>query len=222
MKKESKFFDRESIVIISIMAVGILILIADSLWFKGWVSAAYWGFGLSAVYGLYAFLKGGAHLQKIWVFALIAGFVELLADHYLVSYTGTLVYPKNEPMLWTSPLYMPFSWLAVLFQIGYIGWKISFKLGKGKAAILLLVLGSIIIPLYEHWAINAGWWYYQAAPMKWDVPYYISLAEGLLMLSIPFLLRMVTDSKWKSVIILGIIQGLIMLVASFIAYNLLG
>lgn len=222
MREESKFFDRDTKVIITIMAFGILMLVADSLWFKGWVSAAYWGFGLSAIYGFYAFFKGSPALQKMWVFALIAGFTELLADHYLVSFTGTLVYPTNEPMLWTSPLYMPFSWLAVLFQIGYIGWKISFKFGKVKAAIILLVLGSLIIPLYEHWAINADWWYYRDAPMIWDVPYYISLAEGLLMLSIPFLLRMVTAKQWKSVIILGIVQGLIMLIASFIAFSILG
>lgn len=73
MKQESKFFDRDTIVIITIMAIGILILVADSLWFKGWVSAAYWGFGLSAIYGLYVFLKGGIHLQKY-------GFSLLLQD----------------------------------------------------------------------------------------------------------------------------------------------
>ncbi len=54
------------------------------------------------------------------IVAIVAGWVELLADWWLVSKTGTLVYYPGGPFILRSPLYMPFAWGIVLIQTAYV------------------------------------------------------------------------------------------------------
>jgi hypothetical protein len=81
-------------------------------------------------------------------------------------------------------------------------------------------MGCLIIPFYEFLAIHAGWWHYENAT-KWGlVPKYIYIAEGILMISIPTLFdRSANAPRWL-IVVLGIIQGLVMLGASFISFSL--
>ena len=208
--------------ILSSMALGILLLIIDSLLSYGWITAAWWGYGLSLLYVAYAIVKKDKLLTRFIIFALAAGLTELLPDNWLVKFTGTLIYPQDEPMLMSSPAYMPFSWLVVLVQMGYLGWWASYKIGLFKASLALMVMGALLIPLYEHWAINAGWWYYINTKMIGTVPYYIILAEGLLMATVPFILRKVEVANYYTAIAWGIAEGLVMWLACIVAWYTLG
>ncbi|MBT4774107.1 MAG: hypothetical protein HON99_00150, partial [Crocinitomicaceae bacterium] len=84
------------------------------------------------------------------------------------------------------------------------------------------IMGCIIIPVYEYFAIGAGWWSYDNCVMWGSVPAYIFVAEGLLMLSIPELFNRCENASLKWIPVLGIIQGLIMWLVCIIAFKLIG
>ncbi|GAB3653920.1 hypothetical protein GCM10027594_27870 [Hymenobacter agri] len=115
-------------VLLGLMALGIALLVHDSLTHRGWVTAARWSYGFFTAYALYAVLARDWLVARLLGFALVAGLAELVADAYLVESTHTLLYPRPEAMLWDSPLYMPFSWAVVLIQIGYLGWLLLGRL----------------------------------------------------------------------------------------------
>lgn len=209
-------------VMLGLMAVGIALLVHDSLTGQGWITAAYWGYGLFVAYAFYALLARDAVVGRLLGFALVAGLAELAADAYLVRVTETLVYPRPEPMLWDSPAYMPFSWAVVLTQIGFVAWLLLPRLGPWRTGLLLVPVSGLLIPLYESWAIHAGWWRYQAAPGLGLVPYYIYLAEALLMLPVPWLLTRAVGRGGRWVPLAGLLQGLVMLLACVVAFALVG
>ena len=78
------------------------------------------------------------------------------------------------------------------------------------------------VEIYEHLAIAAGWWHYRNTPTLFNVPYYVILAEGLLMLSIPFMFRRCERARWAAIPPLGVVQGAIMWAACLVAYALVG
>src|SRR5688572_8274121 len=94
-----------TIFVLSVMTLGILLLIIDSAQAKGWISAAWWGYGLSAVFLLGALIMRDKLLLRFFLFSITAGFAELISDAWLVQYTETLIYPPDEPMLLSSPAY---------------------------------------------------------------------------------------------------------------------
>ena len=208
--------------IIGSMVLAVMFLVFNAYFFKGWVSATLWGYGFSLAYFLFAIFTKDALLGRFLLFGLVAGWIELLPDHWLVAGTKTLVYPPGEPIIDSSPMYMPFSWLTVFIQVGYIGFLLYKKMGLGKATLLVTILGSIIIPVYEHLAIQAGWWQYRNTPTLFNVPYYVILAEGLLMATIPFFYKRCENSKWGFIPVLGFIQGMIMWLCCIIAFALVG
>jgi hypothetical protein len=214
-KKRTRF-------VLCVMTFGILLLVFDSIQKKGWVTAEWWGYGLCAVFLTYALIKKDNLLLSFFIFSLVAGFAELIADAWLVDYTKTLVYPRPEPMLLCSPYYMPFSWSVVLIEVGYIGWMFSKRFGVLKASVFLCFLGAVLVPLYEKWAIGAGWWYYHNTPKLFGVPKYVILAEGLLMFSLPLLLTKVEKSNFLKIVLLGLAEGLVMLLSCIIAFAIFG
>jgi len=203
------------------MPISIACLALAAYTHSGSTGGALWSYGFALLYGAWAVYKKDKTFQLFLLFSLAAGFSELLADAWIVS-TNTLFYPGNEPMLYKSPMYMPFSWVVVLIQLGYIGYLIHKTRGLLAAVALVGILGCMIIPFYEFLAIHAGWWHYENAPMWGLVPKYIYIAEGILMLSIPLLFNRAEKSSPLQVIGLGIVQGLIMFIASLIAYSLVG
>lgn len=214
--KRRKWF----ILVSMFVSVGCLAIAAWK--FKGWESAAIWSLGFSALYFLYAFIFRDKLMFRFLIFATFAGFTELIADYWLVNITDTLIYPANEPMLFVSPAYMPFSWIVVLIQIGFIGFLISKQKSLIVTSLVVGVLGCIIIPIYEYFAINAEWWFYEACEMWGIVPIYIFIAEGLLMLSIPNLFNRCENASLKWIPLLGITQGLVMWLACIAAFYLFG
>lgn len=211
-----------TIFIFSCMALSIGVLALFAWKFNGWIGASIWSYGFSAIYVAYALIRRDILMGRFLLFAVVTGFTELLPDAWLVSYTNTLFYPQDQPMLFKSPAYMPFSWVVVLIQVGYIGYLINKKYNLLITSIAVGILGSSIIPFYEYLAIHAGWWHYENAS-KWGlVPIYIFLAEGLLMLSIPDLFDRCERLKIKFIPVFGILQGLVMFLASIIAWYLVG
>lgn len=208
--------------VLGVMTFGIILLIIDSQLKQGWVSAAWWGYGLSAVFCLYTIIKRDQLLLRFLLFSVTAGFTELLADRWLVEYTQTLIYPLPEPMLLSSPAYMPFSWTVVLMEVGYVGWLIMNRWNLTVATVSLCIIGAILVPLYETWAIDAGWWRYVNTPTFGLVPKYVILAEGLLMLSVPYMLLKASKAKFGMIILLGVLEGVVMFAACVIAFGLLG
>jgi hypothetical protein len=208
--------------VLTVMTVGIVLLIIDSIRDIGWVTAAWWGYGLSAVFLAYAALTRDTILLKFFLFCVTAGFAELVSDAWLVNFTGTLVYPIPEPMLIKSPAYMPFSWTVVLMEVGYIGWLLSYRWKMITTSIFLCLLGAMLVPLYESWAIHAGWWYYHHTFQIHNVPVYVVIAEGLLMIFLPSILRKVENAKLWMVIVWGLAEGVIMLLACIIAWGIAG
>ena len=202
---------------LSAMAVAIGLLIYFSTFKGGYKTASIWSFGMFAVYLIYWLKTRDKLFGKLIVFATVAGFSELFADAYLVSVTDTLVYPSPEPLLWHSPIYMPFSWAIVLIQIGYIAWLVHGKLGPWKDGLLMVGFSALLIPLYENLAIHAGWWSYQNAKMLGGVPIYIYLAEGLLMFVVPYFLTRCLKRELKYSVIYGMLEGVVMLIACFVA-----
>lgn len=208
--------------ILGSMALAVGVLVLDAWKFQGWKSAAVWGYGFSLLYAAWAFLKKDNLMFRFMLFALTAGLVELMADYWLVVHTKTLFYPPDEPMLAASPAYMPFSWMVVLIQIGYIGFLINKKKSLLITSIIVGILGCCIIPLYEFLAIHAGWWHYENTKMLGPVPVYIFVAEGLLMLTIPDLFDRTEKASYGQITLFGIIQGLVMWLACVVAWNLTG
>jgi hypothetical protein len=203
-----------------VMFSSIVTLFFDRVVFPGWISAAVWGFGYALFYGLYAWSTGDKLIQRLFIFGLAAGFAELMADAWLVHFTRTLIYPEGGPMLASSPAYMPFSWLVVIIQLGFIAHLLLLKFSVVRTGFLLMLLAGLMIPLYEYWAIKAGWWHYRHTAMIWGVPYFIFGAEAILAFSIPFFVKRVAEGKLYFNVIFGILQGIIMWLACIAAYYL--
>lgn len=188
----------------------------------GWHFAASLSFGLTAIFLAYAYIMHDDLLKKIVWFGIIAGFTELAADWWLVDITQTLIYAENEPMIVRSPIYMPFAWAMVLTNIGYLSYSLLFKEPRWLAVLSTMIIGATVIPLFEYFAYGAGWWKYVDCPMVLDVvPYYIILGEALICAFLGFIIKYLNHHKKRTVVFLGILQGLWIWVSYFIAYTLL-
>jgi hypothetical protein len=214
-KKEVKF-----VLFTLVVTVGTA---AFSAAFKlGWISAFALAFGMYFLLAWFAFKQKDLFLKKLLVFGIAAGFIELLADCWLVRSTGTLIYVPGEPMIACSPLYMPFAWAVLLIQIGYLAWLIAREEKMWVSIIAATLIGFAVIPLFEHWAKNAEWWYYINTKMIFNTPWYIILAEGLICSFLPFFFVHIHQKNYRWQLGLGVIEGLWIWGSYFIAFSLVG
>ena len=201
-----------------VMGISVLSLVLCRFYFHGWISASIWGYGLTAVYVIYAFWAKDKILWRILIFGTFAGFAELLADHWLVAVYNELVYPI-EPLLVSSPLYMPFSWIVVLTQLAIISRVLEKHFKMVTTTLIMVIMGACIIPFYEYLAIGSKWWYYQNTPMFLGiVPYSIIIAEGLLMLPLPLIIKKSGKMKMSYIPFLGLFEGFVMWISVIIAH----
>ena len=88
--------------------------VGSSLLHSGPTSAYIITIGGFIVYLAYALMSKNLLLQKLLLFGIVAGVLELWADHYSVATIKTLIYPPGEDIIVSSPTYMPFSWAIAL------------------------------------------------------------------------------------------------------------
>jgi hypothetical protein len=199
-------------IVINILAVALLTLAPWSDWRTGVAlnvvdNALLLGFVI---------LRRDTLLARLVVFGLAVGFAELAADAWLVDATRTLDYsPGGGPMLWRSPVWMPFAWEVVAVQFGYVGIRLCERFG-GLGLLLIGVLGATNIPYYEEMARRIHWWSYGGCRMISNTPYYIILGEFAIAIALTLLAKPLRRSGFASAIWLGLAGG----AAIFICYAL--
>lgn len=193
--------------------------IGSSVLQTGAYTAAIISYILFAVYVAYAIMFKDPIITRLVTVGIIAGFLELFTDHYLVEGINSLVYPGKEAMVWSSPAYMPFAWANVIIQLGYYGILLTRWKGWAVASLILGIAGSMYIPLYEHLAKDAGWWWYhQNTPMVFNAPVYVIICEGLISFSLPLLLTLSLKQKKPFSIAYGILCGIWIYLSAIIAF----
>jgi hypothetical protein len=162
-------------------------------------------------------------IGRLLLASFIAGICELFTDASGQYIVHSLIYPSGEPMLWTSPLYMPLSWLVVVTHLGYLAWRLQALLGWRKAALLSGICGAIQIPIYEEMAYYGGWWRYRPTHlMLGHTPLYVLLFEGLIVAALALLYARIERRSWSQVALIGVVLGAWMPLAAFISWVLLG
>lgn len=164
-------------------------------------------------------------LARLFLLGLVAGMLELFTDAAGESFAHSLVYPAGEPMLWASPIYMPLSWVIVLTQLGYLGWRLAGlapRLPLALAVPLTGLAGAAIVPFYEEMAYYAGWWHYAAAPHLGHTPIYVLLFEGGVAALLPIVTRALPRRALPRAALAGLVVGVWMPCAALLSWLALG
>lgn len=157
-------------------------------------------------------------LARLMVFGLAVGFAELVADAWLVDFTHTLDYsPGGGPMLWRSPLWMPFAWEIVAVQLSYLGLRLTQRFG-GLGLLLVGLLGAINIPYYEEMARRIHWWSYSGCRMLSYTPWYIIAGEFGIAIVLTLLAKPLRHRSGMLHIVLGLAGGAGIFICYAIAY----
>jgi hypothetical protein len=168
----------------------------------------------------YLLLHRDALLGRFMLFGLAVGFTELAADAWLVDYTRTLDYSiGGGPMLWRSPLWMPFAWEIIAVQFGCVGlW--SWQRYNGWGLALVGILGAINIPYYEEMARLINWWVYRDCRMLSHTPYYIILGEFGIAMILAILAKRLPRGNWATTLLAGFAGGVGIFLSYVIAYGI--
>lgn len=206
------------------MVLNVALSALSSLFQLGWESAAVIVTLINGAYVGYIARHRDGLLLRVLVVAFCAGWVELLADWYAVDATRTLIYPKGEPFVFRSPLYMPLAWSAVIVQLGYVGWWVAKRMGAVVGSVATGLVGGVNIPIYEELARRAHWWEYRTAgvPALFAAPWYIIVAEALIALPLPLLMAAAVRRHLAWSVAYGIALGLWMWVATALAFAVIG
>ncbi len=187
----------------------------------GPVTASIITYGLYVFYWFYALFYKNPLVLRLVLFGTIAGILELVTDHYLVSTINSLIYPGKELIIWSSPAYMPFAWSNVLLQLSFIGILFTRKYGILKASVILCIAGGMYIPMYEHLAKGAGWWWYNTdVHMILNAPLYVIICEAFISLSLPLLISYAERHPISRTILLGILEGFWILFSAYAAFTI--
>lgn len=176
---------------------------------------------------LLALLLGGRVIRpllgRLMLAGLVAGICELFTDASGQQLVHSLIYPPGELTIWSSPIYMPLTWMVTLTYLGYLSWRIRALLGWRFAMLLCGLIGAIDIPLFEEISYYGGWWRYVPTHlMLGHTPAYVSLFEGLLVAVLPLLYDRIERHSWLETAAMGVIIGIWMAVAALSAWLLLG
>jgi hypothetical protein len=201
-------------VAINVAAVSLLTLAPWSDWRTGLALNAI----DNALLIVFAIRRRDGLLGRLILFGLAVGFAELPADAWLVSVTRTLDYSiGGGPMIWRSPVWMPFAWEIVAVQFGYIGLRLSEKFGTG-GLLLAGLLGAINIPFYEEMARRIHWWQYDHCRMISHTPFYIILGELGIVLVLAILARTLRRGQSLVACSAGLVGGLLIFVCYAVAW----
>lgn len=177
------------------------------------------------LYGWSARARWGVIFGELLSLGLVAGFLELFADYFLVHWTrsGQLVYPTPDTVLLASPLYMPFAWACVIVEFGYLPLRLTAALHRmWLAGAIGGALAGTTIGVYEYFAFHAGWWYYKPAHsmLGKTCALYIPVAEFLMFATFPYVFRSsAKDSDWlRRALKRGTLFGVSICVAYVVGY----
>ncbi|MEM1180542.1 MAG: hypothetical protein AAGM22_19510 [Acidobacteriota bacterium] len=210
---------RHRFIFISVIAMLLLNIPAD-IFALGWQSAAFNTFLVLAIFIGWAIRHQDRVLLGWLLFGATAGVTELIADWWLVNETTSLVYPQAE--LIESPFYMPFAWTLIMTQMLGIAHWLHHRMPALFAALITALICGVNIPLYEHLADDAGWWYYQNTPLFFSAPYYIILGEAFIGLPLVAFAARLKEANYQRSVLLGALAGLSILVFYMIAWWLVG
>jgi hypothetical protein len=163
---------------------------------------------------------------RLLLLGLVAGMLELATDAAGRDFAHSLVYPPGAPLLWASPIYMPFSWMIVLTQLGYLGWRLRAlapRVSPPLAVALTGLAGALMIPFYEESAYYAGWWHYIPTRLALGhTPAYVFLFEGLVAAALPLVTAGLTWRPLGRVALRGVAVGTWLSLAALVAWLTLG
>lgn len=216
-QKVFKGYTREAKFIFATIILTLTVAAISSYTHAGWKSAFALAAGMFVLIAGYALWAKDTFLYRLLLFGILAGIIELFADCWLVRSTGTLVYENSEPMIACSPLYMPFAWAVILIQVGYLGWLIAGHKPLWISMLATTLIGLLFIPLFEHLAKGAGWWYYKDCLMIFNTPYYIILGEGLICMTLPLFFTIQSHKNYMLAALFGLLQGLWIWAAYYIS-----
>lgn len=166
----------------------------------------------------FALVRRDALLGRFLLFGIVVGFTELAADAWLVDYTRTLDYSTGGgPMIWRSPVWMPWAWEVVAVQFGYIGLRLWKRFGK-IGLLMIGLLGAINIPFYEEMARRIHWWEYSGCKMISFTPRYIILGEFGIAIAFALLARTLRRDSWWAAVVAGLTGGLLIFACYAIAF----
>jgi hypothetical protein len=162
-------------------------------------------------------------LGRLMLVGLVAGICELFTDASGQYVVHSLIYPDGGLTIWTSPLYMPLSWLVTLTYLGYISWRLRALVGWRNAIFLCGLLGAVDIPLFEEISYHGGWWRYVPTHLMFGhTPAYVALFEGLVVAALPLLFDRLERRSWIETIALGVVVGIWMAISALTAWLFLG
>lgn len=196
--------------LIGVNAIGLAVGLAGLVHPLGWTSAAFAvGVGFGAYLG-YVVASGWPRWSgNIFVFALVAGLVELWADHWLVHGVRTLVYPPTGPFVADSPLYMPLAWAGMLASHLALARALLRRIPHSLAAIAIALSCGLHLPIYEWLAHASGWWHYRDARMLvGDVPMFIAVGELAIGVPLPAIAHRLANGSKREAAGLGVAMGL--------------
>lgn len=175
----------------------------------------------NAILIIHVIRRRDSFMAHLMVFGLVVGFVELAADAWLVVGTRTLDYSLGGgPMLWRSPIWMPFAWEIVAVQFGYIGSRLADAWGWA-GLFATGIIGAINIPFYEEMARRTNWWAYSNCRMFLHTPYYIIAGEYLIAVFFGVLANDLRKEKPFLTFSAGAVAGAGVLVCYGLAYELI-
>ena len=210
--------------VITTLVIAGLMAFASSHFQLGWKGASASAALLLAALVWFVFTYKDRLFLHLLVFGLVVGFAELPSDYLAVEQAKILVYPKEGPFIWASPLYMPFSYVIVMAQFGYLGYWAAKKWNLWVASIGLAAFGALNVPSYEYLAKQSNFWYYQNCPMLFDTVPYLTIAveAAFSMVLALFAVLIARSLKWTTTIGLGIAEGIWIYICSVVAIALLG
>ena len=206
------------ILIVVLGAVALAVDLPAAILGLGWKFGALSAFVALAVTVVYLALTRDRVIGALLLFGLLVGFGELPADALDVSWSKTLFYPQDEPLLWTSPLYMPFAWAIVMVQMGFIAWWMTNRWGLLIATVVLGVLGASYVPMFELMASHADYWHYDNCYLVLGTtPVYVIVTESAICVSLPLLIGRIHQLRWPGILLVAVIEAIWMFGAEAIA-----
>jgi hypothetical protein len=211
-----------STIVINILCVGLLASVPWSSWRTGA------GLNLidNTILLTFIVVRKDRFLARLMLFGLAVGFVELASDAWLVNVINSLDYSVGadgrgwNPMIWRSPIWMPFAWQVVAVQFGYLGLRFWERL-RWRGLLLIGLLGAINIPYYEEMAFRIHWWRYHNCAMLLHTPYAIIVGEFVIAIYLGYAARWARHGSWKTALLAGASAGAAIFIGYAIPYWLL-